>query len=57
MHVLSFSDCQMEHLRKFHHIYMVKPGRINVTGLNITNINYVAKAIADSLKKKINKVM
>lgn len=47
----------MEHLRKFHHIYMVNPGRINVTGLNKANINYVAKAITNSLKKNYNTIM
>ncbi|XP_022173896.1 aspartate aminotransferase, cytoplasmic-like [Myzus persicae] len=51
--LLLLTDCQVEYLRYFHHIYMVKGGRINVTGLNFTNISYVAKAINDTLRKNI----
>ncbi|XP_001943882.1 aspartate aminotransferase, cytoplasmic [Acyrthosiphon pisum] len=51
--LLHLTDNQVEYLRNFHHVYMVKSGRVNVTGLNFTNINYVAKAIIDTLRKNI----
>ncbi|XP_022173895.1 aspartate aminotransferase, cytoplasmic-like isoform X2 [Myzus persicae] len=51
--LLLLTDSQVEYLRHFHHIYMIKSGRINVTGLNFTNISYVAKAINDTLRKNI----
>lgn len=43
----------MKYLKNFHHVYMLNSGRINVTGLNNTNVNYVAKAINDTLNKDI----
>ncbi|XP_029345909.1 aspartate aminotransferase, cytoplasmic-like [Acyrthosiphon pisum] len=52
-HITDQKGIQVEYLRYFHHIYMVKSGRINVTGLNFSNISYVAKAINDTLRKNI----
>lgn len=46
-----FLVSQLEYLRKIHHVYIISPGRINLTGLNKNNIKYVAEAISDALKK------
>ncbi|XP_060842917.1 aspartate aminotransferase, cytoplasmic-like isoform X1 [Rhopalosiphum padi] len=51
--MLHLTNSQVEYLRHFHHIYLIDYGRINVTGLNFTNISYVAKAINDTLRKNI----
>ncbi|KAF0767189.1 aspartate aminotransferase, cytoplasmic-like isoform X1, partial [Aphis craccivora] len=51
--LLHLTNSQVEYMRHFHHVYMVDSGRINVTGLNFTNISYVAKAINDTLRKNI----
>lgn len=39
------SPAQVEYLQSNHHIYMLSSGRINMCGLNESNIEYVAKAI------------
>ncbi|XP_050436966.1 aspartate aminotransferase, cytoplasmic [Adelges cooleyi] len=41
---------QADYLRSKYHIYCLRSGRINVCGLNLNNINYVAEAINDALK-------
>lgn len=40
---------QVEYLTKKHHIYLLKSGRINMCGLNTTNMEYVADAIKDAV--------
>lgn len=47
MHLITAK--QVEYIRYKYHIYMLRSGRINICGLNINNINYVAKAITDAL--------
>ncbi|KAH8399521.1 hypothetical protein KR222_005122 [Zaprionus bogoriensis] len=40
------NESQVAVLIKEYHIYLLKTGRINMCGLNTSNINYVAKAIS-----------
>ena len=40
---------QVEHMTNKYHIYMLKNGRINMCGLNPTNMEYVANAIKDAI--------
>jgi aspartate aminotransferase len=40
---------QVEYLTKKYHIYLLKNGRINMSGLNHTNRDYVADAIKDAV--------
>lgn len=42
---------QIEHLVKHYHIYLPKDGRISLSGINTNNVEYVAKAINDSVTK------
>ncbi|GBP18495.1 Aspartate aminotransferase, cytoplasmic [Eumeta japonica] len=42
---------QVEHLIQEHHIYLLRSGRINICGLNTSNVVYVAKAINDAITK------
>ncbi|XP_045506744.1 aspartate aminotransferase, cytoplasmic [Colias croceus] len=42
---------QCEYLIQEHHIYLLKSGRINICGLNPSNVQYVAKAINDAVTK------
>lgn len=44
------TEVQVEHLKKQHHIYMLTNGRLNVSGLNPHNVEYVAKAIYETLE-------
>jgi len=48
------SASHVEYIRYKYHIYMLKSGRINICGLNSSNINYVAKAITDALINVLN---
>lgn len=41
------SSVQVEQLTARHHIYLLKNGRINMCGLNSSNLEYVADAIKD----------
>ncbi|KAH0949856.1 hypothetical protein HN011_001607 [Eciton burchellii] len=41
---------QVEHLREHYHIYMLRSGRINMCGLNDSNLDYVANAIDETIK-------
>ncbi|KAK9501834.1 hypothetical protein O3M35_012489 [Rhynocoris fuscipes] len=41
---------QVEHLVNKYHIYLLKSGRINMCGLNLTNIDYVANSIDETVK-------
>lgn len=43
------SEQQSLHMISHHHIYMLRSGRINMCGLNPDNVEYVAKAIHDTL--------
>lgn len=40
---------QCEHMMKKHHVYMFKNGKINVCGLTPRNVEYVAKAINETV--------
>ena len=40
---------QVEHMTSKYHIYMLKNGRINMCGLNASNMEYVANAIKDAI--------
>ena len=40
---------QVEYITKKHHIYLLKNGRINMCGLNSSNLEYVAEAIKDAV--------
>ncbi|XP_047507172.1 aspartate aminotransferase, cytoplasmic [Pieris napi] len=42
---------QCEHLIQEHHIYLLKSGRINICGLNPSNVEYVARAMHDAITK------
>ncbi|CAG2174430.1 unnamed protein product [Oppiella nova] len=42
---------QVKHMRDFYHIYLPNDGRICVAGLNTNNIEYVAKAINETIAK------
>ena len=44
-----YAAMQVEYLTKKHHIYLLKNGRINMCGLNSSNIEYVADAIKDAV--------
>ena len=40
---------QVEYLTREYHIYLLSTGRINVCGLNPSNVEYVAKGIHDAV--------
>jgi len=42
---------QVEYIRANYHIYMLKSGRINICGLTESNLDYVAAAIDDAVRK------
>jgi len=41
---------QVDHIRNKYHIYMLSDGRVNMCGLNNSNVDYVAKAIDDAVR-------
>lgn len=43
------TETQVEHLKKQYHIYMPRSGRINMCGLNESNIDYVANALHEAI--------
>lgn len=43
------NEDQSEHMKKEHHIYLLRSGRINMCGINTKNVEYVAKAIHETL--------
>lgn len=45
-----FLETQVQHLKEQYHIYMLRSGRINMCGLNESNLDYVANAINETLK-------
>ncbi|KAG7190028.1 hypothetical protein KM043_006178 [Ampulex compressa] len=44
------TERQVEHLREHYHIYMLRSGRINMCGLNESNLDYVANAFYETIK-------
>jgi len=48
--LMGISQKQSEVLTSKHHIYLTKTGRINVAGLNESNINYVAACFKDVIE-------
>jgi aspartate aminotransferase len=44
------TETQVLEIRRRHHIYMMKSGRISMAGLNRKNVRYVAKAIDDIVR-------
>lgn len=45
------TEAQCSHLINSYHIHMLKNGRIAMVGLTTKNINYVAEAINDTVKR------
>ncbi|KFD53432.1 hypothetical protein M514_05696 [Trichuris suis] len=43
------NEKQVKYLTDVYHIYLLKNGRINMCGLNSSNVDYVAKAFVDAL--------
>lgn len=44
-----FLETQVKILIEKHHVYLLSSGRINMCGLNEKNVEYVAKAINDTV--------
>ena len=50
--IITICQCigdQVEYLTKKYHIYLLSSGRINISGLNHANLDYVAAAIHDTV--------
>ncbi|KAJ6110846.1 pyridoxal phosphate-dependent transferase [Penicillium sp. IBT 16267x] len=47
---VGLSEEQVLKIRSKHHIYMLKSGRISISGLNESNVKYVAKGIDDVIR-------
>ncbi|XP_050684702.1 aspartate aminotransferase, cytoplasmic [Leptidea sinapis] len=45
------NEIQSEYLVREHHIYLLRSGRINICGLNPSNVQYVARAMHDAVTK------
>jgi aspartate aminotransferase len=45
------SSAQVQELQEKHHIYMLSSGRMSLSGLNESNVTYVARAIRDVLER------
>ena len=43
------TEQQVEYIRKKHHVYMTSNGRISMAGLNVSNVDFVARAISDAI--------
>ncbi|CAH1237325.1 unnamed protein product [Diabrotica balteata] len=50
------NEIQSEHLVKKHHVYLLRSGRISMCGLNSDNVNYVAKAIHETVTTLPSKI-
>ena len=48
---LGVTPDQAETLIRKYSIYLVKSGRINIAGINRTNINYLANSLAELFKE------
>ncbi|ENN73095.1 hypothetical protein HUJ04_004305 [Dendroctonus ponderosae] len=46
---IGLNQIQVEYLKKQYHIYMLSNGRLNVSGLNMDNVEYVARAIYETM--------
>ncbi|CAH0394403.1 unnamed protein product [Bemisia tabaci] len=46
---IGLAPAQIEYLRKKHHVYTLKNGRMNVAGLTTTNLDHVARSIHDAV--------
>nr|CAD7202299.1 unnamed protein product [Timema douglasi] len=49
VYICFFAAKQVEHMVKKYHIYMLECGRINICGVGSKNIDYVARAIHESV--------
>ncbi|KAJ5114146.1 pyridoxal phosphate-dependent transferase [Penicillium angulare] len=47
---VGLSEKQVHEIRSRHHIYMLKSGRISISGLNESNVKYVAQGIDDVVR-------
>ncbi|KAJ5310782.1 uncharacterized protein N7443_003243 [Penicillium atrosanguineum] len=47
---IGLTESQVSAITERHHIYMLSSGRISISGLNETNVQYVAKAIDDVVR-------
>lgn len=47
--ILTITEMQVENMVENHHIYMPSNGRINISGINLSNVKLVAEAIHDSV--------
>nr|XP_023017734.1 probable aspartate aminotransferase, cytoplasmic [Leptinotarsa decemlineata] len=50
------NEIQSEHMVKKHHIYMLRSGRISMCGITPQNVEYVAKAIYETVTSQPNKL-
>ncbi|XP_026461998.1 probable aspartate aminotransferase, cytoplasmic [Ctenocephalides felis] len=50
------NDNQVEYLMQKYHIYILKCGRINMCGINSSNMEYIARAIDDAVRSVNNNV-
>jgi len=48
-HHKGLNDIQVEHLKKQYHIYLMSNGRLNISGLNLENVQYIARAIYETI--------
>lgn len=44
------TENQCKHLVEKYHVYLTKSGRISMCGVNTNNIDYLAKAITETVK-------
>ncbi|KAJ5939639.1 hypothetical protein N7466_002773 [Penicillium verhagenii] len=47
------SEAQVQRLREVHHVYMLKNGRMSLSGLNAKNVGYVACAIKEVVEQEL----
>ncbi|CEF69308.1 Aspartate aminotransferase, cytoplasmic [Strongyloides ratti] len=50
------NSAQVKHLVEKHHVFLLSDGRINICGLNTKNVEYVAKAINETVRNISNKL-
>jgi aspartate/tyrosine/aromatic aminotransferase len=50
--LLGIDPAQVQAMRIKHHVYMMDDSRINIAGLRAGNLAYVAKALAQVLRKR-----
>src|SRR5665213_4312452 len=49
--LLGIDTAQVRALREVHHVYMTNDSRLNIAGLHTGNLEYVARAVAEVLRK------